>query len=369
MLNTVILILGDLAVATFQGFYMGVGIRQSAGIRNILWMTIPTLAVWLILSFSFGIYRDIPKHESRVTCLRKEDTNGATIWKQILAFLRPLRNLARLVRKTIETQRALALVAVWLGSSAFAVLYQTWYWDEVLGRGWPFSFRFALMFAAVGIYLLIFWRIVWTLFVMLRVVARKSIPFRVLCYLATAAIVAFQIPALFLTVEYAPRRFSLDTVETVPARTAIVFGAGVYPNGQASGVLADRIKTAVELYQIGKVDTLILSGDNSDFSRNEVDVMADLSVSLGVPESALVRDETGLSTIETCVNAAESFNIHEAALITQDFHTTRALYVCDQYDVHAISVAADRASYNIFSWVMWIVRDWMGLTLSYLYFN
>lgn len=369
MLNTMILILGDLAVATFQGFYMGVGIRQSAGIRNILCMTIPTLVVWLILGFSFGIYRDVPKPESRVTYLRREDTNGAGIWKKVLAFLRPLRNIARLIRKTIETQRALALAAVWLGSSAFAVLYQTWYWDEILGRGWPFSFRFAIYFAAVGIYLLIFWRIVWTLFVTLRVVARKSVVIRVLCYLATAAVLAFQIPALILTVEYAPRRFSLDTVETVPTRTAIVFGAGVYPNGQASGVLGDRIKTAVDLYQNGKVDTLILSGDNSDFSRNEVDVMADLSVSLGVPETAIVRDNTGYSTIETCMNAAETFNVREAALITQDFHTTRALYVCDQYGVHAISVAADRASYNIFSWAMWIVRDWMGLTLSYLYFN
>ena len=49
MLNTLILLIGDLFVTVFQGFYMGVGIRQSAGVHNILGMTVPTLIIWLAL--------------------------------------------------------------------------------------------------------------------------------------------------------------------------------------------------------------------------------------------------------------------------------------------------------------------------------
>ena len=56
MLNTLILLIGDLFVAVFQGFYMGVGIRQSAGVHNILGMTVPTLIVWLALGFPLGVY-------------------------------------------------------------------------------------------------------------------------------------------------------------------------------------------------------------------------------------------------------------------------------------------------------------------------
>lgn len=365
MLNTLILLIGDLFVAVFQGFYMGVGIRQSAGVHNILGMTVPTLIVWLALGFPLGVYRDVPNHEERAAFVPKTDANR----KGFAALRRNLRNLGRLMKKSIESERLLSLAAVWLGTSAFAVLYQTWYWNAVLKAGLPFSIRFAIYFALFGGNLLILWRAGWTLFIAVRVFARKFVPIRVACYLITLGIVLFQLPAILLTVQYNSRRFTLENVETVPGRTAIVFGAGVYLNGKPSGVLSDRVKTAVSLYQDKKIDTILLSGDNSAESRHEVDVMAELSVELGVPEKALLRDNLGFSTIETCRNAAETFDLHEAALVTQDFHTTRALYNCDQFGLNAISVAADRASYNIFGWAMWTLRDWSGLTLSWLYFR
>lgn len=365
MMNTIILIAGDLFVTIFQGFYMGVGIRQSAGTVNILAMTIPTLVCWLALSAAFGIYRDIPNHEERAAAIPKNETNR----RGFPAFWRSLRNLANLIGKSLESQRFFAVSAVFSGTTLFAVLYQTWYWNAILKLSYPFSIRFAFYFASIGIYLMIFWRGIWTLFVAVRVVARKFIWMRAACYLVTATIVLFQIPALILTVEYAPRRFTLEKIETVPDRTAIVFGAGVYPNGEASGVLRDRVLTAIALFKAKKIDTILLSGDNSDLSRNEVDVMAELTLKNGIPEKAILRDPDGLSTIETCRNAAEKFGIHAGALITQDFHTARALYVCDQYTVNAVSVAADRASYNMYGWALWTVRDWMGLTLSWLHFN
>lgn len=365
MINTIILIVGDLLVTVFQGFYMGVGIRQSAGAANILAMTVPTLLCWLALSAAFGLYRDVPNHEERAVVIPKTDENR----RGIPALGRSLRNLANLIGKTLESQRFFALLAVFLGATLFAVLYQTWYWNAILKLGYPFSIRFAFYFASIGVYLMIFWRGIWTLFVAVRVVARKFTWMRVVCYLITAGIVLFQVPALILTVEYAPRRFTLEKVESIPNRTAVVFGAGVYQNGEASGVLRDRVLTATALYQAKKIDTILLSGDNSDQSRNEVDVMAALVLENGVPEKAILRDPDGLSTIETCRNAAENFDIHAGALITQDFHTARALYVCDQYGVNAVSVAADRASYNMFGWALWTVRDWMGLTLSWIHFN
>ena len=65
-------------------------------------------------------------------------------------------------------------------------------------------------------------------------------------------------------------REQLLTVETVPHhRVAIVFGARVYSSGRLSAMLRDRVDTAVELYHAGKVDKLLLSGDNSSVYYNE----------------------------------------------------------------------------------------------------
>lgn len=112
MLNTLILLIGDLFVTVFQGFYMGVGIRQSAGVHNILGMTVPTLIVWLALGFPLGVYRDVPNHEERAAFVPKTDANR----KGFAALRRNLRNLGRLMKKSIESERLLSLAAVWLGT-------------------------------------------------------------------------------------------------------------------------------------------------------------------------------------------------------------------------------------------------------------
>src|SRR5262249_30900416 len=43
------------------------------------------------------------------------------------------------------------------------------------------------------------------------------------------------------------------------SRIAIVFGAGVWPNGEPTPVLYDRIATGAELYRSGKVRKLLLT--------------------------------------------------------------------------------------------------------------
>ena len=169
------------------------------------------------------IYRDIPNHEERAAAIPKNETNR----RGFLAFWRSLRNLANLIGKSLESQRFFAVSAVFSGTTLFAVLYQTWYWNAILKLSYPFSIRFAFYFASIGIYLMIFWRGIWTLFVAVRVVARKFIWMRAACYLATAAIVLFQIPALILTVEYAPDQDILTVSDLQSLVDAIESGVDV----------------------------------------------------------------------------------------------------------------------------------------------
>ncbi|MDQ3927579.1 MAG: YdcF family protein [Chloroflexota bacterium] len=130
---------------------------------------------------------------------------------------------------------------------------------------------------------------------------------------------------------------------------ALVFGAGLRPNGEPSAMLDDRVATAVGLYKAGKVDKLLMTGDNGDVDYNEVEAMRKAAVRLGVPDRDIVLDYAGFNTWDSCYRAREVFSLKEATLVTQRFHLPRALHACNYLKVKAIGVIADRQPYNTFN--------------------
>jgi SanA protein len=143
-----------------------------------------------------------------------------------------------------------------------------------------------------------------------------------------------------------------------PAPVAIVFGAGLYRNGTATPVLADRVAAAVELYKAGKVQKLILSGDNRFPEYNEPAAMSRLAQSLGVPEEDLIPDYAGRRTYDSCYRARFVFNVKQAVLVSQKFHLPRAVYLCDQLGIESVGLAADRRDYRLSSLILWNLREW-----------
>lgn len=140
------------------------------------------------------------------------------------------------------------------------------------------------------------------------------------------------------------------TAETVPAsRVAIVFGARVYPNERLSAMLADRVATGVDLYRAGKVDVLLMTGDNSTLDYNEPDTMKAYAMQLGVPEDAVVVDYAGRRTYDSCYRARHIFQVDEAVVVTQNFHLDRALLLCNALGVKAVGVGADYQRPNGYS--------------------
>ncbi|MFH1523984.1 MAG: ElyC/SanA/YdcF family protein [Chloroflexota bacterium] len=146
--------------------------------------------------------------------------------------------------------------------------------------------------------------------------------------------------------------------DNVPARrVAIVFGAGLWRNGSPTPVLEDRVTTAANLYFAGKVEKLLLSGDNRVVDYNEPWAMRDLALSLGVPEDALVLDYAGRRTYDTCYRAKAIFGVTEAILVTQEFHLPRALYLCNRLGVSSVGVEADSRVYRKSSVLYWNMRE------------
>lgn len=152
--------------------------------------------------------------------------------------------------------------------------------------------------------------------------------------------------------------FRTHTAEEVAAdRVAVVFGAGLRRDGSPTAVLRDRVETAVQLYSAGKVEKILMSGDNRFIDYNEPEAMRQHALSLGVPDEDIVLDYAGRRTYDTCYRAKAIFGVESAILVTQDFHLPRALFTCNSLGVKATGVGANNFYYLKRSRLYWNTRE------------
>lgn len=127
---------------------------------------------------------------------------------------------------------------------------------------------------------------------------------------------------------------------------AIVFGAGIKDNEIPNDMLKDRLDTAHHLYLNGKVEKLLLSGDNSADDYNEPQVMYDYLVfTLNMPPEDAVRDFAGLRTYDTCARAKNIWNVDKALLISQGYHLSRAIFTCSRLGIESTGYSATTYPY------------------------
>jgi len=143
---------------------------------------------------------------------------------------------------------------------------------------------------------------------------------------------------------YAPAIYTISTAPS--ARVAIVLGARVYSSGRLSAMLSDRVDTAVALYQAGKVDKLLVSGDNSSSDYDEPGAMMAHAIERGVAPEDIQPDYGGRRTYDSCYRAKAIFQVEEALIVTQAFHLPRALFLCESLGLRASGVSADQRRYD-----------------------
>ena len=179
--------------------------------------------------------------------------------------------------------------------------------------------------------------------------------FRFLLWSAIACIVVFGLPRLFTEISTSKKIFTIEAVG--PSRIAIVFGAGLQRDGTPSPVLQDRVAAAVNLFKAGKVEKILMSGDNRFIDYNEPGAMQAYAISLGVPEEDIVLDYAGRRTYDTCYRAYHIFGVKEAILVTQRYHLPRALFTCNGIGLQSTGVSADSTYYRKSSRLIWNVRE------------
>lgn len=124
------------------------------------------------------------------------------------------------------------------------------------------------------------------------------------------------------------------------APVALVLGAGVRSDGEPSLLLRDRLNTAIQLYEDGKVQKLLMSGDNRFHYYNEPAAMKRYAVKQGVPPEDIVLDFAGRRTYDSIYRAKHIFGQERLIIVTQGFHLDRAIYLSGKLGVEAVGYPA-----------------------------
>jgi len=125
-----------------------------------------------------------------------------------------------------------------------------------------------------------------------------------------------------------------------PADVAIVFGARVYANGRPSDALADRVRTACDLYRDGLVRKLLFSGGPGDGATDEPEAMRQMAIRLGVKPGDILLDHAGVNTQATVKNSRE---------MLATIRKPHVLVVSHFYHLPRIKLAYQRAGWEVYT--------------------
>ena len=131
-----------------------------------------------------------------------------------------------------------------------------------------------------------------------------------------------------------------DTSKIPHKKAALVLGTAKYAMGRENLFFNARIDAAVKLFKAGKVDAIVVSGDNGRKSYDEPTDMRDDLIKRGVPEKYITLDYAGFSTLDSVVRANAIFDLDDFVVISQKFHIERALYIAEKKGLKAIGFTA-----------------------------
>ncbi|HKQ53753.1 MAG TPA: YdcF family protein [Pyrinomonadaceae bacterium] len=182
---------------------------------------------------------------------------------------------------------------------------------------------------------------------------------------------------LYLAYQFVSLR-SQNYVTSVPRSDClVVLGASVWPGGQPSFVLRDRLARAAELYHEGVADKIIVSGGVGRYPPAEAVVSKQFLLKAGVAEEDIIMEAATHSTAQQAVKIKEIYDregFRSIALVTSFYHEKRATQLFTRAGFTSIAdarcthgrfvdlsywVAREAAALAVMNWWQWAAA---GLT-------
>ena len=138
--------------------------------------------------------------------------------------------------------------------------------------------------------------------------------------------------------------------ELQPQKVALLLGTSKYAKGGRINLYYKyRIDAVAQLYAAGKIDYVLVSGDNSTIYYNEPTTMLNDLITKGIPEDRIVQDFAGFRTLDSVVRARKVFGQTQFIIVSQRFHVERALFIASKNGINATGFCAEdvTASYGL----------------------
>lgn len=124
-------------------------------------------------------------------------------------------------------------------------------------------------------------------------------------------------------------------------KVGLLLGTSKYvKNGQINLYYRYRIEAARKLYEEGKIEYILVSGDNGTIQYNEPRTFRKDLVAAGIPEDRIILDFAGFRTLDSIVRAQKVFGQNELIIISQAFHNQRAVYIAQSKGIEAVGFNA-----------------------------
>lgn len=136
-------------------------------------------------------------------------------------------------------------------------------------------------------------------------------------------------------------RIFRTTEQTPRNEVALVLGTSrTTRKGYLNLHFTQRINAAAELYRAGKVQHLLVSGDNHIAGYDEPTDMRNALAAQGIPTNAITCDYAGFRTLDSVLRANTVFGLRKFTIVTEEFHCPRALWIAQQHGLDVVAFAA-----------------------------
>lgn len=139
---------------------------------------------------------------------------------------------------------------------------------------------------------------------------------------------------------------TFDSINVIPKnKVGVILGASKYTSyGYINLYYKYRIEAAVKLYESGKVDFLLVSGDNSSKHYDEPSTFKEDLIAAGIPQEKIFLDYAGFRTLDSMARAKAIFGQESITVISQKFHNERAIFLAEHFKINVIGYNAKDVS-------------------------
>lgn len=115
---------------------------------------------------------------------------------------------------------------------------------------------------------------------------------------------------------------------------ALVLGAAVWADGQASPTLHRRASQAATLYKDGQIGHIVGCGGIGQHAPSEAEVIRDICITQGVPAADISLEDTSTTTLENIDNARPiltQLGAKSVVIVTDHYHSLRAKMIARHF--------------------------------------